>query len=110
MAYVEFEEYEDEGACWAFDLGDGRILFIRGQEYYRDGDFPCLEFSIVQAIDESGAVALEWVETRAPAVPPARVIPARRKRDLAERLPGHLDVVRASLDEVEQVLEGGSGS
>ena len=63
VAYAEFEEVEDEGACWAFDLGDGRVLFIRGQEYYRDEEFPCLEFSVVQAlrrVGAGGAGALAW--------------------------------------------------
>ncbi|MGI9037736.1 MAG: hypothetical protein ACR2GQ_02635 [Gemmatimonadota bacterium] len=97
VAYAEFEEYEDEGACWAFDLGDGRLLFVRGQEYYRDDDFPSLEFSIVAALDESGAVALEWVESHAPPSPPAVVVPAETKWEMAERLPGNLEVVRGTL-------------
>lgn len=104
VAYAEFEEVEDEGACWAFDLGDDRVLFLRGQEYYRDEEFPCREFSVVQALAESGVAALEWIETHAPPSPPDRVIPAERKGELAARLPEHLGIVRASLSELEERL------
>ncbi|NIP60898.1 MAG: hypothetical protein GWM92_20765, partial [Gemmatimonadetes bacterium] len=27
-AFAELEEVEDEGACYAFDLGDGRVVFV----------------------------------------------------------------------------------
>ena len=61
LAYAEFEEVEDEGACGRSTSGT-RVLFLRGQEYYRDEEFPCLEFSVVHALaDGSGGVgALAW--------------------------------------------------
>jgi len=30
-AFAEFEEVEDEGACYAFELFDARLVFITGQ-------------------------------------------------------------------------------
>lgn len=104
--YAEFEEAEDEGACWAFDLGDGRIVFVSGQEYYREAGFPSHDFSLVQPLDESGRPAHEWIEKRGDAAPPARVIPADVKWKLADAIPGHLDVVRAELERLEEALAG----
>lgn len=103
-AYAEFEEFEDEGACWAFDLGDGRIVFVIGQAYYREDRFPSHDFSIVAPLDESGRPAHEWIEKRGEAVPPARVIPADVKWELADAIPEHLGVVRAELERLEEVL------
>jgi hypothetical protein len=105
-AYVEFEEFEDEGACWAFDLGDGRVVFVIGQEYYREDRFPSHDFSIVEPLDERGRPAHEWIEKRGEAVAPVRVIPADVKWELADGIPGHLGVIRAELDRLEEVLAG----
>lgn len=104
--YVEFEEFEDEGACWAFDLGDGRIVFVTGQVYYREEDFPSHDFSIVCPLDETGRPVDEWLEKRGAAMPPARVIPADAKWELAESIPEHLGVIRADLGRLEEALAG----
>ncbi|HEV7591346.1 MAG TPA: hypothetical protein VGO40_24750, partial [Longimicrobium sp.] len=33
VAVIEIEPLEDEGTGYVFDLGDGRVLFLKGQEY-----------------------------------------------------------------------------
>ena len=44
---IEREEFEDEGAFWIFDGGDGRYLAICGQEYYATSRFPSSHFEVV---------------------------------------------------------------
>ena len=39
-AFVELEEFEDEGACYAFELDPGRVVFVSGQEFYEAARFP----------------------------------------------------------------------
>ena len=102
--YLEFEEVEDEGACWAFELDGGRVVFLTGQEMYAAPGFPSLEFSLVHPLDERGRAADLWIEPRGEPVPPARVVPADVKMRLADVLPGHLEVVRADLDRLEESL------
>lgn len=102
--YLAFEEVEDEGACWAFELGGGRVVFLTGQEMYAEPGFPSLDFSLVHPLDESGRAADLWIEARGEPVPPARVVPADVKMRLADALPGHLEVVRADLDRLEESL------
>jgi hypothetical protein len=103
-AYAEFEEVEDEGACYAFDLGDGRIVFLTGQQFYPSSRFPSLDFSVVYPLDEDGGSADMWIEKRGPATEPARVVPASVKWDMAERIPQPLEVVRGTLEDVEGSL------
>lgn len=92
-AYAEFEEVEDEGACYAFDLADGGIVFLTGQQFYPSARFPSLDFSVAYPLDENGASADMWIEKRGPASEPDRVVSAAVKRELAERIPEPLEVV-----------------
>ncbi len=104
--YAEFEEYEDEGACWAFDLGSGRIVFVTGQEFYPAPGFPSLDFSLVDAVDDNSQVVDSWIEKRGEAVAPDRVIP--REVKLRLDIPEHLAVIRGDLDDLEEALTSGS--
>lgn len=104
VAYAEFEELEDEGACYAFDLGDGRLVFLAGQQFYPSARFPSLDFSVVYPLDGGGRPADMWIEKRGAAFPPARIITASLKGELAERIPLTLEVVHGRLDELEELL------
>lgn len=103
-AYAELEEVEDEGAFWAFDLGDGRIVFLAGQQFYPSARFPSLDFSAVYPLDERGGTTDMWLQKRGDAVPPARVLPATLKQELAGHLPEPLEVMEGTLDRLEELL------
>jgi hypothetical protein len=47
---VEFEEEEDEGACYAFEHDAGSSVAIVGQEFYEDEDFPNTDFSMIEIL------------------------------------------------------------
>lgn len=100
--YVELEEVEDEGACFAFQVGAERVVFVCGQEYYPDARFPSLDFSLVEPLTESGSSIGGWIEKRGAKVAPLRTIPARMKWELD--VPQHLEVRRASIATLEADL------
>lgn len=102
--YAELEEVEDEGACWAFDLGDGRVVFLVGQQFYASARFPSLDFSVVFPLDEDGRSADMWIEKRGEAVPPDRVIPGDVKWELWEEVPEFPAVLPATLERLEEAL------
>jgi hypothetical protein len=105
VGYAAFEEVEDEGACYAFDLGDGRVVFLVGQQFYPSARFPSLDFSVVHPLDQHGGAADLWIEKRDDAAPPDRVIPAQVKRELfAHGYPEPLDVVAGDLEGLEESL------
>jgi len=74
VAVVEIEPLEDEGTGYVFDLGDGRVLFIKGEYFRADGEapWPNTEFEIVRTIADGEILDVHCHGT---ALPPLRVIP-----------------------------------
>jgi hypothetical protein len=101
-SYAELEEIEDEGAGYAFELPDGNLVFIVGQEFYPDAGFPSLDFSLVYALNEHDAPVEMLIDRRGAKTAPARIIPAAVKRTLAQ--PEHLAVYPGLLSDVEAIL------
>lgn len=99
---VEFEEEEDEGACYAFDRDGTSAIFVIGQEFYDDDDFPNSDFSMTELLGRTGR-PVDWLLTkRGRKLTPERVVPARIKNGL--ELPEHLEIVPAPLERIESAL------
>ena len=101
-AFVELEEFEDEGACYAFELDDRRVMFVSGQEFYEAARFPSLDFALVYALDEKGRSADMLIEKRGAKATPVRTMPFAVKHGL--QIPEHLDVIEGPLDQLEARL------
>ena len=101
---VEFEEEEDEGACYAFDHDGNAAVFIVGQEFYEDDDFPNSDFSMVEILGERGRPIDVLIIKRGRKLQPERVVPAAVKSRL--ELPEHLTIVPGTLDRIEAALPG----
>jgi len=99
---VEFEEVEDEGACYAFDRDGNASIFITGQEFYEDDDFPNTDFSMIELLGTGGTAVDVLLTKSGRKLTPERVIPASVKNAL--ELPEHLEVVPAPLDRIESAL------
>jgi hypothetical protein len=100
--FAELEEIEDEGACYAFELDDGRIAFIQGQEFYDGARFPSLDFSLVYILDEAGQTVDMLLDKRGAKAIPARRIPAAVKQRLD--VPDHLEVRTGRIADLENIL------
>jgi hypothetical protein len=97
---VEFEEEEDEGACYAFDHDGNAAVFIVGQEFYEDDDFPNTDFSMVEILGERGQAIDVLLIKRGRKLQVERVVPAEVKNRL--ELPQHLTLVPGPLDRIEE--------
>ncbi len=78
VAVVEIEPIEDEGTGYVFDLGDGRVLFIKGTDYFpedEEASWPNTDFEIVRTV---AAGQLLDVYCHGTALPPMRVIPGNQ--------------------------------
>ncbi len=73
-AVVEFEEQEDEGACYAFQLNEGRIVFLSGQEFYASARFPNSDFSVVEIHHSDGTLVERFIEKNGTRLKPLRMI------------------------------------
>ena len=103
IAFAEFEEVEDEGACYAFALDTRRLVFVMGQEFYPGAKFPSLDFSLVHILDEQGNTVDMLIEKRGARRAPARTIPTAVKQRM--KLPEHLEVRAGTVNTVEESLE-----
>jgi len=101
-AFVALEEFEDEGACYAFEIAEGQIFFLSGQQYYESAKFPCLDFSLVHVLDEDEQVADVLIEKRGARAVPDRVIPVEVK--VRMELPEDQEIIEGRLDELEALL------
>lgn len=63
---IEREEFEDEGALWIFDGGDGRYLAICGQDYNETPRFPSSHFEVVMGACHRSVVGIRSRGLRAP--------------------------------------------
>lgn len=93
---IEFEEVEDEGACYAFQVTEDRIAFVVGQDYYPSAKFPNSDFDLI------GIGPEEVVEKRGQKLVPLRQIKANIKKDL--QIPDHLAVIEGKLENLEELL------
>jgi hypothetical protein len=102
MRVIEFEEEEDEGACYAFDHDGNAAVFIVGQEFYENDEFPNTDFSMVEILGERGQPIDVMIVKRGRKLQPERVVPAAVKNRL--ELPEHLTIVPGTLDRIEASL------
>jgi hypothetical protein len=98
---VEFEEEEDEGVCYAFQVGD-RIVFISGQDFYPSAKFPNSDFSLVEMIDGGGSIVERAIVTSGKKLQPIRTIAAELKSKL--RIPEHLQILQGRLEDIDRLL------
>jgi hypothetical protein len=101
-AMVEFEEREDEGACYAFQLDNRRVVFVVGQQFHRSARFPSNNFSMVDLGAEDEAIVAGFVRTHGVRIEPVRRIPATTKATL--KIPEHLRVIQGELSQIEELL------
>jgi hypothetical protein len=103
VAVVQIEPIEDEGTGYLFDLGDGRVLFLKGQDYDVAGDdapWPNTEFEIVRAVTDGTMLDLRCHGT---ALPPLRVI-SRDEVDPRKAWDEREAVLEMSLDDAVRIV------
>lgn len=68
---IEREEFEDEGAFWIFDGGDGSYLALCGQEYYESRRFPSSLFEIVLGARHKSFIG---IRSKGPRIPSTLIV------------------------------------
>jgi hypothetical protein len=112
-AMISFEEIEDEGLSYAYQVEPNVVLFLSiGQEYELDRRVRCDAFSIVQILGPKDLVFDSYVAKHGMPLSPARVISAEEQKALGfgrgSRLP--VGTFPGRLDDIEEILKIRSGS
>jgi hypothetical protein len=95
---VEFEEIEDEGACYAFQVNPSQIVFVCGQDYYSTRRFPSTDFSIIDIVGSGVPV----IRNRGQKLAPIRVIDREVNKQLQS--PDHLQLLEGRLESLEELF------
>src|SRR5579871_836331 len=98
-AMVEFEEEEDEGACYAFQLDEGQMIFISGQDFYPSAKFPNSDFSIVNIYADDEQLVESLMEKHGHKLEAVRKISSRTKSGM--NIPDNLEIVEGELIQIE---------
>jgi hypothetical protein len=99
----EFEEQDDEGACYAFELTSGGVVFVVGQDFYASARFPNTDFSIVEIRDPEGRILEMLIEKRGEKLAPEKRVLAREKEHI--QMPDFGSIFDGTLEEVWQKLK-----
>lgn len=105
---ILFSEYEDEGACYALELADNRLLFWWDIDYGGQGFLPN---SIIEVYADEMMKNLLKVDIRllGERFMPIVILP-EIKWEVADLLPGHRDIIDSNVDaflqKIEQELKG----
>jgi hypothetical protein len=99
---VEIKEYEDLGACYAFQVEPDKIVFVSGQDFYASRRFPNTDFSLVTIQSQDGEILELLIDKHGDKLKPKCKIPASAW-DLG--LPNHLETLQGRLDDLEKLLE-----
>jgi hypothetical protein len=102
---VEFEEEEDEGACYAFQLNNPWIVFVSGQDFYPSARFPNTDFSLVSIYGEHEVLVESFVEKHGNKLKPVRMISSEQKSKM--KIPSHLQTIQGDLSHIEHLLASG---
>jgi hypothetical protein len=103
---IEFEEIEDEGACYAFQILENKIIFVCGQDFYSSSKFPNTDFEIIEVFNSREKLVEGFIEKKGVLLAPFRKISAGIKKTLVQ--PEHLAVIEGQLDKVETILKSAS--
>jgi hypothetical protein len=102
QAMVEFEEIEDEGASYAFQLDKHRIVFVSGQDFYPSARFPNTDFSLVSIYGDDNILVEAFIEKQGNKLQPLRTVSSEQKSRMM--IPSHLETIEGDLNRVEQLL------
>jgi hypothetical protein len=101
----EFEEQEDEGQCYAFELEAGGVAFVEGQDFYAGARFPNSDFSLIEFRTSDGKLIDMMLEKRGTKLVAERVISGKEKEALD--LPEHATFLEGTLEQVYGNLKTG---
>ena len=100
---VEFEEYDDEGPTYVFQVEADRIWVVSGQDFYPTRKFPSTDFEIITSRGPTPFPAILRLAGHGTRLSAIRVVSVQTQRDL--RIPEHGELITGRLADLEGLLE-----
>ena len=112
-----YDEIEDEGPVYLFELRQGGLVaLLGGQEFYPDPRFPNTDFSIIEILSPTGQPMDMLIKKRGRKLQPEKLVRSEDRQEepmLWEKMegvllasPGPVGLLSGSLDDVEKYLRG----
>ncbi|NCO37939.1 MAG: hypothetical protein COZ06_15790 [Armatimonadetes bacterium CG_4_10_14_3_um_filter_66_18] len=99
---VKIEEVDDEGPCYAFEVGGEQIVFVEGQDFYPSARFPNTDLELVAINDKAGAPVALVTRKRGEKLRPLRTIAPPDESRFCR--PAHLTTVSGRLADMDDIL------
>ena len=104
---IEVEELEDEGACYFFEIKDGKLFQLSGQEYYSRAQFPSTDFSLIDILDAQGNPVTSFLEKKGTRLEPCKMI--RATDEIKNLIPYDQKFFDCRIDEFETYIKENYG-
>ncbi len=103
---IEFEEIEDEGAQYFFQVEENKIFHISGQEYYETSVFPSNEFELVSILGKnSNETADFYIHTIGHKISPIMVVPADVKKEYIDKISELPEIIEGNIKDLDSVMD-----
>ncbi len=96
---IEFQEFEDFGVMYCFEVEPNKFFVLNGQDYYETPRFPCLSFEIVEIEG-----MLYTIRPKSKKHKPDRSLPETVARDLG--FYQNEVVIEGTFENIEENLKG----
>lgn len=110
--HIELPETEDEGVYYLFQLADGKVISIGGQEFYPTRSFPSDDFEIVLARGPRSEWVLYETHNLGEKIKPIRKIKGEEKSRLMSSPnypdPEEFTIVEGTLADIESLSIAGN--
>ncbi|WP_319201240.1 hypothetical protein [uncultured Ilyobacter sp.] len=102
---MEFEEVEDEGAQYLFQVEENKIFHISGQEFYETSFFPSSDFELVTIMGPGEENALDFhIHCSGHKLSPILTVPREVKKEYIDKISEFPEVIEGNIENLDSVM------
>jgi hypothetical protein len=103
---IEFEEIEDEGAEYLFQVEENKIFHIKGQEFYETALFPSNNFELTSIMGKEGDSPTDfYIRCIGHKISPMMVITADIKKEYIDKVSELPEIIEGNIDDLDSIMD-----
>ncbi|WP_319372024.1 hypothetical protein [uncultured Ilyobacter sp.] len=103
---IEFEEVEDEGAQYLFQVDENKIFNIAGQEYYETPLFPSSNFELVTILGPREKEYLDFhIQCFGHKLSPLMVVPKDVKKEFIDKISELPEIIEGNIEKIDSLMD-----